>query len=28
MNKNKLSDYVTIAEASRLVGVAPNTLRA
>ena len=28
MNKSKLSDYVTIAEAARLVGVAQNTLRA
>lgn len=28
MSNSKLSDYVTIAEASRLVGVAQNTLRA
>lgn len=28
MNQSKLSDYVTIAEAARLVGVAQNTLRA
>ena len=28
MSETKLTDYVTIAEASRLVGVAQNTLRA